>query len=108
MSISSFHDLILLNYQIADTIRFRRNNSEHSALLEETREVEDGDSTEQQANIIVREMEQHQQLMEDNLQAEELRRYDHSCSYSSLAYLSFFTDSIAWHVFVNGLEGLPL
>lgn len=44
-------------------------------LLEEVAEVDSGDATDAQANIIVREMEQHDQLMEDNPEAEQRRRY---------------------------------
>ncbi|XP_060802989.1 transmembrane channel-like protein 3 [Amyelois transitella] len=54
-----------------NTLRIRRSNSEHNALLEESAELPD---PEQQADIIVREMEQHQRLMEDNPVSEELRR----------------------------------
>ncbi|XP_026333036.1 transmembrane channel-like protein 3 isoform X2 [Hyposmocoma kahamanoa] len=57
-----------------NTIRHRRANSEHNMLMEEVAEVESGDTTDAQANIIVREMEQHHQLMEDNPEAEERRR----------------------------------
>lgn len=49
----------------------RRNNSEHNALLEEVIESMD---TPDAADIIVREMEQQQRLMEDSPVAEELRR----------------------------------
>ncbi|XP_053607685.1 transmembrane channel-like protein 3 [Plodia interpunctella] len=52
-----------------NTLRLRRSNSEHNALLEESSEPHT-----QQADIIVREMEQHQRLMEDNPVSEELRR----------------------------------
>lgn len=62
-------------YSIVDTLRLRRNNSEHNALLDEEGEAIDVvDAADRQANIIVREMEQHQQLMEDSPDAEELRR----------------------------------
>ncbi|KAJ0176955.1 hypothetical protein K1T71_006964 [Dendrolimus kikuchii] len=54
-----------------NTLRLRRNNSEHNALLEE---VVDAVDTPDAADIIVREMEQHHRLMEDNPVAEELRR----------------------------------
>lgn len=53
----------------------RRNNSEHNALLDEVCEANDApDAVEKQADIIVREMEQHHQLMDDSPVAEELRR----------------------------------
>lgn len=51
----------------------RRAHSEHNALLEDVVDGNTG-SAEQQANIIVRELEQHELLMEDNPEAEELRR----------------------------------
>lgn len=50
-------------------------------LMEEVAEVESGDTTDAQANIIVREMEQHHQLMEDNPEAEERRRYEIFCGF---------------------------
>lgn len=57
------------------TLRLRRNNSEHNGLLDEASEgPEAPDAVDKQAEIIVREMEQHQRLMEDNPVAEELRR----------------------------------
>ncbi|XP_039754455.1 transmembrane channel-like protein 3 [Pararge aegeria] len=59
--------------QIAhNTLRMRRVNSEHNALLDALTDAPD--AVEQQADIIVREMEQHQLLMEDNPMSEELRR----------------------------------
>ncbi|XP_026485671.2 transmembrane channel-like protein 3 isoform X2 [Vanessa tameamea] len=55
------------------TLRSRRANSEHNALLEAS--MSDApDAADKQADIIVREMEQHHQLMEDNPLSEELRR----------------------------------
>ncbi|CAK1595758.1 unnamed protein product [Parnassius mnemosyne] len=51
------------------TLRLRRTTSENNVLLESS-----GDETDKQAEIIVREMEQHQRLMEDNPVSEELRR----------------------------------
>ncbi|XP_063361970.1 transmembrane channel-like protein 3 [Cydia amplana] len=54
-----------------NTIRLKRNAS-HSALLEEAADAPD--SADRQADIIVHEMEQHSRLMEDNPEAEELRR----------------------------------
>ncbi|KAG7303051.1 hypothetical protein JYU34_013070 [Plutella xylostella] len=51
----------------------RQAHSEHNALLEDVVDGNTG-SAEQQANIIVRELEQHELLMEDNPEAEELRR----------------------------------
>ncbi|XP_047024668.1 transmembrane channel-like protein 3 isoform X1 [Helicoverpa zea] len=59
-----------------NTLRLRRNTSEHNALLEEVdaAEADAPDSADKQADIIVREMEQHQRLMEDDPVAEELRR----------------------------------
>ncbi|KAJ8730379.1 hypothetical protein PYW07_017417 [Mythimna separata] len=59
-----------------NTLRLRRNNSEHNALLEEVdaAEADTPDSVEKQADIIVREMEQHKRLMEDDPEAEEMRR----------------------------------
>ncbi|XP_049869029.1 transmembrane channel-like protein 3 [Pectinophora gossypiella] len=60
-----------------NTLRLRRTNSEHNALLDdetESPESDQPDSTDKQADIIVREMEQHQRLMEDNPVAEEMRR----------------------------------
>ncbi|XP_063895844.1 transmembrane channel-like protein 3 [Helicoverpa armigera] len=59
-----------------NTLRLRRNTSEHNALLEEVDAAESDapDSADKQADIIVREMEQHQRLMEDDPVAEELRR----------------------------------
>ncbi|XP_075973260.1 transmembrane channel-like protein 7 [Anticarsia gemmatalis] len=57
------------------TLRLRRNNSEHNALLEEAGGAADApDSADKQADIIVREMEQHKRLMENDPVAEELRR----------------------------------
>ncbi|XP_023938987.1 transmembrane channel-like protein 6 [Bicyclus anynana] len=59
--------------QIAhNTLRLRRVNSEHNALLDAL--VDAPDAADAQADIIVREMEQHQSLMEDNPVSEELRR----------------------------------
>lgn len=59
-----------------NTLRLRRNNSEHNALLEEndSAEADAPDAVDKQADIIVREMEQHKRLMEDDPGAEELRR----------------------------------
>ncbi|CAH1645761.1 unnamed protein product [Spodoptera littoralis] len=59
-----------------NTLRLRRNNSEHNALLEEidSAEMDPPDAADKQADIIVREMEQHKRLMEDDPGAEELRR----------------------------------
>ncbi|KAL4710837.1 hypothetical protein ACJJTC_016121 [Scirpophaga incertulas] len=57
-----------------DTLRLRRNNSEHNALLEEMAEAPDAVDADARANMIVREMEQHQRLMEDSPASEELRR----------------------------------
>ncbi|XP_026725394.1 transmembrane channel-like protein 3 isoform X2 [Trichoplusia ni] len=59
-----------------NTLRLRRNNSEHNALLEEVAadDADAPDNAEKQADIIVREMEQHKRLMEDDPEAEELRR----------------------------------
>lgn len=58
-----------------NTLRLRRNNSEHNGLLEDQEQVCDApDAADKQADIIVREMEQHQRLMEDSPVAEELRR----------------------------------
>ncbi|CAH2106789.1 unnamed protein product [Euphydryas editha] len=55
------------------TLRLRRVSSEHNALLEAS--MSDApDAVEKQADIIVREMEQHHHLMEDNPLSEELRR----------------------------------
>ncbi|XP_068631830.1 transmembrane channel-like protein 6 [Battus philenor] len=51
------------------TLRLRRTISESNVLLETN-----GDESEKQADIIVREMEQNQRLMEDNPVSEELRR----------------------------------
>ncbi|XP_072932303.1 transmembrane channel-like protein 5 isoform X2 [Epargyreus clarus] len=60
--------------QLSDnTLRLRRVNSEHNALLEAATS-DAPDAVEKQADIIVREMEQHQRLMEDNPVSEELRR----------------------------------
>ncbi|KAH9628449.1 hypothetical protein HF086_005902 [Spodoptera exigua] len=60
----------------SDTLRLRRNNSEHNALLEEvdSADTDAPDAVDKQADIIVREMEQHKRLMEDDPGAEELRR----------------------------------
>lgn len=56
-------------------MRLRRNNTENNALLTDVAEAADeADNADVQANIIVREMEQHHQLMEDTPDAEELRR----------------------------------
>ncbi|XP_046959727.1 transmembrane channel-like protein 3 [Vanessa cardui] len=55
------------------TLRLRRANSEHNALLEASMS-DTPDAVDKQADIIVREMEQHHQLMEDNPLSEELRR----------------------------------
>lgn len=55
-----------------NTIRLRRTNSERSALLELSEEIQNG--SEDQAEIIVREMTQHHLLMENNPQSEEMRR----------------------------------
>jgi hypothetical protein len=60
-----------ISLKFPDTIRLKRNAS-HNALLEET--VDAPDSADRQADIIVREMELHSRLMEDNPEAEELRR----------------------------------
>lgn len=60
----------------SDTLRLRRVNSEHNALLDALTDAPD--AADKQADIIVREMEQHQLLMEDNPLSEELRRYDAS------------------------------
>ncbi|XP_037872761.1 transmembrane channel-like protein 7 [Bombyx mori] len=58
-----------------NTLRLRRNNTENNALLTDVAEAADeADNADVQANIIVREMEQHHQLMEDTPDAEELRR----------------------------------
>ncbi|XP_045448889.1 transmembrane channel-like protein 3 [Melitaea cinxia] len=54
------------------TLRLRRVSSEHNALLEAMSDAPD--AAEKQADIIVREMEQHHHLMEDNPLSEELRR----------------------------------
>lgn len=64
-------------FHVSDTLRLRRNNSEHNALLEEVAadDADAPDAAEKQADIIVREMEQHKRLMEDDPEAEELRRY---------------------------------
>ncbi|XP_069358862.1 transmembrane channel-like protein 6 isoform X3 [Maniola hyperantus] len=51
-----------------NTLRLRRATSEHSALLDAACDAPDA------ADMIVREMEQHRLLMEDNPLAEELRR----------------------------------
>ncbi|KPJ18331.1 Transmembrane channel-like protein 5 [Papilio machaon] len=51
------------------TLRLRRSNSDSEALLT------GGADSDRQADIIVREMEQLQRLMEDNPVSEELRRY---------------------------------
>ncbi|CAH2038087.1 unnamed protein product, partial [Iphiclides podalirius] len=51
------------------TLRLRRTASESNVLLEAA-----GDEVDKQAEIIVREMEQQQKLMEDNPLSEELRR----------------------------------
>ncbi|XP_013143189.1 PREDICTED: uncharacterized protein LOC106107053 [Papilio polytes] len=50
------------------TLRLRRSNSDSEALLA------GGADSDRQADIIVREMEQLQRLMEDNPVSEELRR----------------------------------
>ncbi|XP_037293661.1 transmembrane channel-like protein 6 isoform X2 [Manduca sexta] len=65
-----------------NTLRIRRNNSEHNALLDDVMDAaaagsgagDKVDAADRQADIIVREMEQHQRLMEDSPDAEELRR----------------------------------
>ncbi|CAG9584342.1 unnamed protein product [Danaus chrysippus] len=57
-----------------NTVRLRRSNSSHRALLEMCEETDVPDATDKQADYIVRGMEQHQQLMEDNPLSEELRR----------------------------------
>ncbi|KAI5651686.1 TMC domain-containing protein [Phthorimaea operculella] len=57
-----------------NTLRLRRNNSEHNALLEEIEAELDAPDGDVQADRIVREMEQHDQLMQDDPAAEELRR----------------------------------
>lgn len=53
---------------IIGTLRLRRSNSDSEALLA------GGADSDRQADIIVREMEQLQRLMEDNPVSEELRR----------------------------------
>ncbi|OWR46526.1 tmc6 protein, partial [Danaus plexippus plexippus] len=57
-----------------NTVRLRRSNSSHRALLDMCEETDVPDATDKQADYIVRGMEQHQQLMEDNPLSEELRR----------------------------------
>ncbi|KAI8429291.1 hypothetical protein MSG28_007792 [Choristoneura fumiferana] len=58
-----------------NTIRIRRSASGRDALLEEAAaEAGAPECAERRADHIVREMEQHQRLMEDNLEAEEMRR----------------------------------
>ncbi|XP_038212143.1 transmembrane channel-like protein 5 [Zerene cesonia] len=54
-----------------NTLRLRRVNSENNALLDAVSDAPDPDK---QVDIIVREMEQHLHLMEDNPVSEELRR----------------------------------
>ncbi|KAI8435551.1 hypothetical protein MSG28_003844 [Choristoneura fumiferana] len=58
-----------------NTIRIRRSASGRDALLEEAAaEAGAPECAERRADHIVREMEQHQRLMEDNPEAEEMRR----------------------------------
>ncbi|CAG9790360.1 unnamed protein product [Diatraea saccharalis] len=57
-----------------NTLRLRRTNSEHNALLEDAVAAPDEVDADKRAELIVREMEQHQRLMENNPEAEELRR----------------------------------
>ncbi|XP_063825242.1 transmembrane channel-like protein 3 [Ostrinia nubilalis] len=57
-----------------NTLRLRRTNSEHNALLEDVCDAPAGPSADKRADMIVRELEQHQRLMDDNPEAEELRR----------------------------------
>ncbi|GBP85178.1 Transmembrane channel-like protein 3 [Eumeta japonica] len=56
-----------------NTMRLRRTKSEHLALLEEWA-AGAGEALDRRAELIVRGMEQHHHLMEDNPEAEELRR----------------------------------
>ncbi|CAB3253982.1 unnamed protein product [Arctia plantaginis] len=75
MSVLSHDDVFAVHNLKTGTLRLRRNNSEHNALLDEVCEAVDApDAVDKQAEIIVREMEQHQQLMDDSPVAEELRR----------------------------------
>ncbi|CAH0667761.1 unnamed protein product [Chilo suppressalis] len=57
-----------------NTLRLRRTTTEHNALLEDAVSAPDEVDAEKRAELIVREMEQHQRLMENNPEAEELRR----------------------------------
>ncbi|KOB75454.1 Tmc6 protein, partial [Operophtera brumata] len=52
----------------------QRRNSEQNALLADLVDVDEPDSSSKQADVIVRGLEQHQLLMEDNPVSEELRR----------------------------------
>ncbi|KAL0892693.1 hypothetical protein ABMA27_014411 [Loxostege sticticalis] len=65
---------IILQDVYSDTLRLRRTNSEHNALLEDVCDAPGGQDEDKRADLIVRELEQHQRLMEDNPESEELRR----------------------------------
>ncbi|CAK1546921.1 unnamed protein product [Leptosia nina] len=59
--------------QALNTLRLRRVNSENNALLDAVA-ADAPDAADKQADIIVREMEQHTHLMQDDPVSEELRR----------------------------------